>query len=212
MTTLMSLAKTCKTAFALLYRSVAKFTWDKGPWQISHIMSSFFALESPLNTSMHDLWQPLNVQTATGQTIALDIGYASFEANGKKFDGEDEWSVVLVACGLWVNLREKVIPSLMMSESAIKGLDQVLRSDMSFRADLAAVSAKDPPANMSAVGDFASWLLTQVRHTGYKIDTGCKMRPGTCQLGTCHEPLWWGDAVQRGCPGRNPSSKGRCVT
>ena len=37
-------------------------------------------------------------------------------------------------------------------------------------ADLAAVSATDPPANMSAVGDFASWLLTQVRHTGYKID------------------------------------------
>ena len=97
-TTLMSLAKTCKTDFALLYRSVAKFTWDKGPWQISHIMSSFFALESPLNTSMHDLWQPLNVQTATGQTIALDIGYAHFEAAGKKFDCEGEWSVVLVAC------------------------------------------------------------------------------------------------------------------
>ena len=41
-------------------------------------------------------------------------------------------------------------------------LEKVLRSDASFRADLAAASAKDPPANMSAVGDLASWLLTQV--------------------------------------------------
>ena len=64
--------------------------------------------------------------------------------------------MVLVACGLWVNLKEKLIPSSLMSESAIQGLDKVLRSEMSFRADLAAVSAKDPPANTSAVGDLAS--------------------------------------------------------
>ena len=84
------------------------------------------------------------------------------EENGKTFDCEDEWSVVLVACGLWVNLREKVVPSLLLSESVIIGLDKELRSYMSFRADLAAVSAKDPPANVSGVGDLASWLLTQV--------------------------------------------------
>ena len=117
--TLMDTRKTCKAAFELLYRSVAKFEWENGPWQLNHIMSSFFAVGSPLHTSMHDLWAPLNVQTAAGQTIALDIGYAHFEATGKKFDCEDEWSVVLVACGLWVNLREKVIPSLLLSESAL---------------------------------------------------------------------------------------------
>ena len=59
-------------------------------------------------------------------------------------------------------MREKVVPSLLLSESVIIGLDKELRSDMSFRADLAAVSAKDPPANVSGVGDLASWLLTQV--------------------------------------------------
>ena len=70
--------------------------------------------------------------------------------------------MVSVACGLWVNLKEKLIPILMMSESAIKGLGKVLRSESSSRADLAAVSAKDPPAHVSAIGDLASWLLTQV--------------------------------------------------
>ena len=159
---LMTDGKTCKAALKMLSRSVAKFTWTEGPWLLGHILSPYFAVGSSLNNSMHEQWALWNVQTPLGQTIALEIGYAGFETNGKKFDCEDEWSVVLVACGLWVNLREKLIPSLLMSESAIEGLDKVLRSSMSFRADLAAVSARDPPANMSAVGDLASWLLTQV--------------------------------------------------
>ena len=66
-------------------------------------------------------------KTPLGQTIALEIGFAGFEASGKKFDCDDEWSVVLVACGLWVILKEKVIPSLLMSESAIDDLEKVLR-------------------------------------------------------------------------------------
>ena len=105
---------------------------------------------------MHDQWALLNVQTALGQTIALEIGYGAFDTQAKNIDPEDDWAVVLVACGLWVTLKENLIPSLLMPESAIQGLDKVLRSEMSFRADLAAVSAKDPPANTSAVGDLAS--------------------------------------------------------
>ena len=101
-------------------------------------------------------------KTPLDQSIALEVGFVGFEASDNTFGCDDEWSVVLVACGLWVILKEKVIPSLLMSESAIDDLEKVLRSDASFRADLAAVSAKDPPANMSAVGDLASWLLTQV--------------------------------------------------
>ena len=97
------------------------------------------AVGSSSNNSMHEQWALLNVQTAL--------------ANWNTFD---EWSVVLVACGLWVTLKENLIPSLLMPESAVQGLDKVLRSEMSFRADLAAVSAKDPPANTSAVGDLAS--------------------------------------------------------
>ena len=109
-----------------------------------------------MNNSMNEQWALLDVQTALGQTIAFEIGYGVFDTHRKTFDSEDEWSVVLVACGLWVTLKENLIPSLLMPESAVQGLDKVLRSEMSFRADLAAVSAKDPPANTSAVGDLAS--------------------------------------------------------
>ena len=35
---------------------------------------------------MHEQWALFNAQTAIGQTIALEIGCACFETNGKKFD------------------------------------------------------------------------------------------------------------------------------
>ena len=115
-----------------------------------------------MNNRTHEQWALLNVHTPLGQTIALEIGIAMFEANGKKLDCDGEWSVVLVACGLWVDLKEKAIPSLRLSDSAAGDLGQVLRPGSSFRAGLAGASAKGPPANVSAVGDLASWLMTQV--------------------------------------------------
>ena len=99
--TLMDTRKTCKAAFELLCRSVAKITWHEGPWQLGHIMSSFFAIGSPLNHSMHEQWAPLNVQTAIGQTIALDIGYVFLRQMGinliVRMSGL--WFWWLVVCG-----------------------------------------------------------------------------------------------------------------
>ena len=59
-----------------------------------------------LNNSTHEEWAKLNVQTALGQTLALEIGNTIFEASNKKLDCEDEWSVILASCGLWVQVKE----------------------------------------------------------------------------------------------------------
>merc|ERR1712026_402228 len=77
---------------------------------------------------------------------------------------KEEWTTVLVACGVWVNVKEKLIPCLMMSDSAVKGLDKALRSNSAFRADLANASMKDPPSNLLAYSDLASWLVTHVSY------------------------------------------------
>ena len=61
---------------------------------------------SNLNSSTHEEWAKLNAQTALGQTLALEIGNAIFEATSRKVDSEDEWSVILVSCGLWVQVKE----------------------------------------------------------------------------------------------------------
>ena len=86
MVKLMTASKTSQDALKLLSRSVAKFTWSDGPWLLGHLLSSFFAAGACLNHSTHEQWALLNVQTPLGQTIALEIGIAMFEANGKTFD------------------------------------------------------------------------------------------------------------------------------
>ena len=85
-----------------------------------------------------------------------------FEASNKKLDCEDEWSVILVSCGLWVQVKGKLIPGLLMGSAAVGALDQALQNDPGFRSDLAAASSKEPPVNMSGYGDLAGWLMTQV--------------------------------------------------
>ena len=145
-----------------LTQVVVKFTWHDGPWVVGHIMSSFFPVGASLNSSTHEQWAQLNVQSAFGQTMALEIGNAIFEASNTKLDCEDGWSVILVACGLWVQVKDKLIPSLLMGSAAVGALDQALQNDSGFRSDLAAASTKEPPVNMSGLSDLAGWLMTQV--------------------------------------------------
>ena len=159
---IMTQTKTCAKAMKSLTQAVVKFTWHDGPWVVGHIMSSFFSIGANLNSSTHEQWAKLNVQSALGQTLALEIGNAIFEASNKKLDCEDGWSVILVACGLWVQVKDELIPSLLMGSAAVGALDQALQNDSGFRSDLAAASTKEPPVNMSGLSDLAGWLMTQV--------------------------------------------------
>ena len=159
---IMTQTKTCAKAMKSLTQAVVKFTWHDGPWVVGHIMSSFFSIGANLNSSTHEQWAQLNVQSALGQTMALEIGNAIFEASNTKLDCEDGWSVILVACGLWVQVKDKLIPSLLMGSAAVGALDQALQNDSGFRSDLAAASTKEPPVNMSGLSDLAGWLMTQV--------------------------------------------------
>ena len=149
-------------SYAVVDSSCGEVHGADGPWDVGHIMSSVFPICSNLNSSTHEEWAKLNVQTALGQTLALEIGNAIFEASNKKLDCEDEWSVILVSCGLWVQVKDKLIPSLLMGSAAVGALDQALQKDPGFRSDLAAASSKEPPVNMSGYGDLAGWLMTQV--------------------------------------------------
>jgi hypothetical protein len=159
---LMTPSKTCLAANAILTRCVVKYTWQDGPWQVGHLISPQFPIGASLNNSLVEEWANVNVQTAHGQTLALQIAESIFAKTMKRVDPEDEWTVLLVACGLWTQAKEKLLPSLMLGASTIDDLDSSLCTNESFRKDLAVASAKDPPTTMSAVGDMADWLVQHV--------------------------------------------------
>ena len=105
---LMSPGKTCAAATKLLSSSVTKHTWHEGPWTLAHLISPYFAIGSSLNDSLVEVWAKENTQSATGQTLALQIGNETFEKTKKKLNCADEWPRALMACGLWVKIKETI--------------------------------------------------------------------------------------------------------
>ena len=159
---LMSPGKTCAAATKLLSSSVTRHTWHEGPWTLAHLISPYFAIGSSLNDSLVEVWAKENTQSATGQTLALQIGNETFEKTKKKLNCADEWPRALMACGLWVKIKESILPKLMLTPDTIASLENMLMTDETFRQDLATVSSKDTPATTSAVGDLATWILQQL--------------------------------------------------
>ena len=159
---LMSPGKTCAAATKLLSSSVTRHTWHEGPWTLAHLMNPYFPIGSSLNDSLVEVWAKENTQSATGQTLALQIGNETFEKTKKKLNCADEWPRALMACGLWVKIKESIFPKLMLTPDTIAKLENMLMTDETFRQDVATVSLKDPPATTSAVGDLATWILQQL--------------------------------------------------
>ena len=160
---LMTPARTGKDSLKILSGSVVRFTWNDGPWKVGHIMCSYFPVGASLNDSMVDAWRTQNVQTFTGQSLALQVGFGLFEEqHGKTLDLDEMWPTTLIACGLWTNIKESLLPPVMINPKAIDDLERTLKTDEVFRKNMASASAKDPPATTSAVDDVAKWLLSQV--------------------------------------------------
>eukprot|EP00974_Lingulodinium_polyedra_P010177 977538-Lingulodinium_polyedra.AAC.1 len=82
-------------------------------------------------------WNKLNVQTAKGQASVVQIGETAFDGRREIIDGGDDWSVVLVACGLWTQIQDVLLPSLMLTPDVIAELEASVLQDEGFRKDLA---------------------------------------------------------------------------
>ena len=71
---LMQLDKVCLKAKQLLAESVVRHTWENGPCGTHHILSAVFCVGSCLNDSCVIEWASLNIQSASGQVLALEVG------------------------------------------------------------------------------------------------------------------------------------------
>ena len=52
--------KTCPNALLTLKQSVVKRTWHDGPWQVGHLLSPYFPIGAPLNSSLVVEWAQFN--------------------------------------------------------------------------------------------------------------------------------------------------------
>ena len=108
---------------------------------------------------------------------AIEIEIARFE-NTHTTSSDDQWGGLLVACGLWASVLDKILPCLMLTSLDIGGLISEFNTNQTFRHDLALASSKDPPVAQSAVGDIAGWLLGQVSELRRAKDLSTKRAKG----------------------------------
>ena len=92
---------------------------------------------------------------ALGQTLPLVIGNAIFKASDTRLECEGERAVILVSCGLRVQAKGKVIPSLRMVSAAVGALEHAVQKELGVMSDLAAASSQEPPASMTGCGGLA---------------------------------------------------------
>ena len=92
-----------------------------------------FPVCASLNDSMVDAWRTQNVQTFTGQSLALQVGFGLFEEQHGKTLGLDEmWPTTLIACGLWTNIKESLLPHVMINPEVSVDLERTLKTDEVF--------------------------------------------------------------------------------
>jgi hypothetical protein len=72
---------------------------------------------------------------------------------------QEEWSTLLVACGLCTIRKEHILPSWLLSKEMVDKLDVYFDTSTLFRRDVAALSTLDPP---SAIGDLNRWLESRL--------------------------------------------------
>ena len=108
----------------------------------------------------------------------------------KKLNINDEWPTTLVACGLWVQTKDSILPKLMLTSNTIDSLEKMLMTEESFRQDLANISSKDPPVT-SAVGDLGNWIL---QHLGEVKRAKELQDEATRSSGDAHPSKILGDA------------------
>ena len=143
---------------------VAKYSWDKGPLNLKKIISGFLPINANLNDSCHDIWQSFAKQSAAGQLSATRICEQECQVQHSQCSGtqrfdDDAWDELLVACGLWEHVREKMLPTCLFSAEKITALDHEFSSDAVFRAEFVTLARKEPPAAVATMSDLTTWVI-----------------------------------------------------
>ena len=141
----------------------AKYSWDTGPFSVQMLLCSTLPLGAEFNSAAlgAQSFQQLLVQREAGQCLAVAVYRAWYEETPERL-GQDAWSDLCVACGVWCNAKEHMLPLLMFSDVEVGTLEAAVSSDGGFRESLAAVAHRDPPADCQDPSRVAAWLCENV--------------------------------------------------
>ena len=152
--------KVCEAARMLISSEVRDRSWQGGRFTAHALMASKFPVHAPLANWYDKLLVKEAVQSASGQTLAVNIALR-MTPEGSKITQAD-FDEVCGACGMWVIIETRVLPQLAFGSKDIESLGTEFEETATFRSQINALTCKEPSANLTNFIDLAKWVLDNV--------------------------------------------------
>ena len=111
---------------------------------VKRVLAPMFAIGAQPNGSPTGLcWATLSCHCVSGQALPVILLHP-IVADGAGRSSGDDWSTVLVACGLWHSIKEHALPSWLLPDEAVTKLSEMFDSRDDFRRALARLSVSEP--------------------------------------------------------------------
>ena len=126
-----------------------------------------FPIGAPLVETANDLFAQVGTTTAESQHLAVQMHDALSsrkETHLHKAQGTDRFNALLIACGMWVGIKNMLLPHIALGDSAVATLEALVAdpSDGSFREELAALAGQEPSDGIADLRELADWAIERV--------------------------------------------------
>ena len=172
--------KVAPASIDLIRGVIRDYTWASAPFDAAMFLVNSFPLGAVLSDTLHDVWRSMCTQTACGQYLALDIQKATFVDKNMKLS-KDNFAILLQACGLWVTLKERLLPSLFLSSALQDQLSGDFRDMPSFQDDVAKLCLLEPPDDCKEIGDVLKWTMQHLPRVREVRDADAEEKKRTAQ-------------------------------
>jgi hypothetical protein len=157
----MEAGKIAQETKSVIAADIAQKTWQGGVFSAHALMAAKFPVGVALAEWFDELLIKHAVQTAQGQLLATNLAIQQTEA-GTKITQSD-FDVLCVTSGMWVVIKENVLPQLAFGDKDVEILTQEVKDSSSLRGQIHTLTCKEPPRQLSNFMDMANWVLEHVR-------------------------------------------------
>ncbi len=157
--------KVCNEVKHRIAQIVQTHGWLGGPFTAHLLMAPAFVLGAALGESYSEVWKRIGVQTASGQSLAVQCYETDYESAGAKQGkllDQNGFNALCVASGVWEQLKIQVLPSLMLPPQAVDELQESFVSGGAFRSAVGGLGDWEPPDHVTDIPTLMSSLLKKL--------------------------------------------------
>ena len=150
--------KVSEESRSLLSAHIAEKSWQNCAFTAHTLMAARFPVNAPLANWYDELLVQQGLQTSRGQALAIEIGLKVADPQLTQMD----FDTLCGACGMWVVVKEHVLPQLAFGSKDIEELDKDFKESTTYRSQIVALTCKEPNERVANFMDLAKWVLEHI--------------------------------------------------